>query len=134
MVISDVREGLRVRLATISGLRTYAEVPDAIVVPCAIVGIPQEIKFDITLNRSNDQALFPVRVMVGKATDKQSQKNLDVYLQGSGTSSIKTAIEADSSLGGAANTLMVERVLGIGVYNINGVDYLGADFQVRVWG
>ena len=134
MVISDIREGLRVRLATISGLRTYAEVPDAIVVPCAIVGIPSEIKFDITLNRSNDQALFPVRVMVGKATDKQAQKNLDVYLQGSGTSSIKTVIEADSSLGGAANTLMVERVLGIGVYNINGVDYLGADFQVRVWG
>lgn len=134
MVISSVREGIRTRLATISGLRTFAEVPDALVVPCAIVGIPTEIKFDFTLNRSNDQALFPVRVMVGKATDRAAQRNLDVYLQSSGSDSIKTAIEADSSLGGAANTVMVERVLGIGVYNVNGVDYLGADFQVRVWG
>lgn len=134
MVISNVRDGIKTRLATISGLRTYSEVPDAVNVPCAIVGIPTEIKFDFTLNRSNDQALFPVRIMVGKATDRVAQRNLDVYLQSSGSSSIKTAIEAESSLSGTANTVMVERVLGIGVYNINGVDYLGAEFQVRVWG
>jgi hypothetical protein len=134
MIIGDIREGLRVRLATITGLRTYAEIPESINVPCAIVGVPTEIKFDATLNRSNDSAVFPVRLMVAKALDRNAQRALDVYLQSTGANSVKTVIEADSQLGGAANTLMVERVSGIGVYNISGVDYLGAEFQVRVWG
>lgn len=134
MIIGNVREGLRARLATIAGLRTFAEIPESIPVPCAIVGVPSEVLFDSTLARTNDQATFPVRVMVARANDRSAQKALDVYLQSTGASSIKTVIEAESSLGGAANTLKVDRVSGIGVYTIAGVDYLGAEFSVRVWG
>lgn len=134
MVIGTVREGLRARLATIAGLRTFAEIPESIPVPCAIVGIPSEIQFDATLARTNDQATFPVRIMVARANDRSAQKNLDVYLQSTGASSVKTVIEAESTLGGAANTVKVDRVSGIGVYTIAGVDYLGAEFSVRVWG
>lgn len=134
MNIGSVREGLRARLATIAGLRTFAEIPESIPVPCAIVGVPSEILFDATLSRTNDQATFPVRVMVARANDRSAQKALDVYLQSTGASSVKTVIEAESSLGGAANTVKVDRVSGIGVYTIAGVDYLGAEFSVRVWG
>jgi len=134
MNIGNVREGLRARLATIAGLRTFAEIPESIPVPCAIVGTPSEILFDATLARTNDQATFPVRIMVARANDRSSQKALDVYLQSTGASSVKAVIEAESSLGGAANTVKVDRVSGIGVYTISGVDYLGAEFSVRVWG
>ena len=134
MNIGSVREGLRARLATISGLRTFAEIPESIPVPCAIVGIPSEIQFDATLARTNDQATFPVRVMVAKANDRAAQKALDAYLASTGATSVKTAIEAESTLGGAANTVKVDRVSGIGVYTVSGVDYLGAEFSVRVWG
>ena len=134
MIIGNVREGLRARLATIAGLRTFAEIPESIPVPCAIVGVPSEILFDSTLARTNDQATFPVRILVARANDRSAQKSLDVYLQSAGASSVKTVIEAESSLGGAANTVKVDRVSGIGVYTIAGVDYLGAEFSVRVWG
>jgi hypothetical protein len=134
MIIGNVREGLRARLATIAGLRTFAEIPESIPVPCAIVGVPSEVLFDSTLARTNDQATFPVRIMVARANDRSAQKALDVYLQSTGASSVKTVIEAESSLGGAANTVKVDRVSGIGVYTIAGVDYLGAEFSVRVWG
>jgi hypothetical protein len=134
MVIGSVRTGIKNNLAAISGLRTYDVVPDSMSVPAAVVGIPTEIDYDYTLNRSNDQAVFPVRVFIGKASDRNAQKLLDVYLDSTGSQSIKTVIENDSSLGGAANTVMVERASGIGVYTIAGVDYLGAEFSVRVWG
>lgn len=134
MNIGDVRNGLKNNLATISGLRCYEVVPDSMSVPAAIVGVPNEIIFDSTLMRSNDNAVFPIRVLVGKASDRNAQKLLDVYLASTGASSVKTVLESDSSLGGAANTIKVDRASGIGVYTVAGVDYLGAEFSVRVWG
>jgi hypothetical protein len=134
MVIGDVRNGLKTNLATITGLRCYEVVPDSLAVPAAVVGIPNEIVFDSTLNRSNDMAVFPIRIFIGKASDRNAQKLLDVYLASTGASSVKYALEADSSLSGAANTIKVDRASGIGVYTVNGVDYLGAEFSVRVWG
>jgi len=39
------------------------------------------------------------------------------------------------TLGGTARTLRVERARGVGrLYEVGGVDYLGAQFDVRVWG
>lgn len=133
MVIGDVRTALKNALDTISGLRCYDVFPDSLSPPAAIVGMPTQIIFDTTLMRSNDTAVFPIRILVGKATDASAQRRLDVYLQGSGSSSVKEVLET-ASPGSDYNVLRVLSAQGMGVYDYNGVGYLGVEFTVEVVG
>lgn len=130
--IVAIRDGLAANLGTISGLRAFSYMPDRVSVPAAIVG-EVGIDFDLTFGRGLDQFAITVRVYVSKASDRAGQDKLDGYLAGSGASSIKAAIEADKTLGGAAQTLKVVAVTGYGVYEVGGVDYLGAEFSVVIY-
>lgn len=132
MNISSIRAGLKTRLATISGLRCYETIPDQFAAPAAIVGMPTQIVFDFTFNRSTDRITYPVRLLVAKATDRSAQERLEQYLDGSGALSVKAAIEADPTLGGAANLTRVLNASGLGVYDMGGVPYLGCEFQIEV--
>lgn len=132
MNISSLRDGLKVRLATISGLRAYDTIPDNFAPPAAIVAPPVRIQYGTSLGRAFDSVTFTVRLLVAKATDRSAQDRLDAYLDDSGASSIIAAIEGDSSLGGAANLVRVLTCQGIGVYDYAGVPLLGAEFTVEV--
>lgn len=132
MNIASIRAGLRTQLATIAGLRCYETIPDQFAAPAAIVGMPTQIVFDFTFNRATDRVLYPVRLLVAKATDRSAQERLEQYLDGSGVLSVKTAIEADPTLGGAANITRVLNAAGLGVYDMGGVPYLGCEFQIEV--
>ena len=132
MNIANIRAGLKTRLATITGLRCYETIPDQFSPPAAIVGMPTSINFDFTYQRATDRVTYPVRLLVAKATDRSAQERLEQYLDGSGSLSVKAAIEADPSLGGAANVTRVLSAQGLGVYDMGGVSYLGCDFTVEV--
>lgn len=132
MDIAAVRNGIQTRIATITTLMALDRWPDQVIPPCAIV-IPEDIAFDNTFGRGGDGSLFTVRVLVGKVEDVASQDLLDGYMNGSGSSSVKTAIEADTTLSGTVDTCRVERVKRYGVSDPNHVQYLACDFQLRVW-
>lgn len=129
--LADIRTGLKNRLDTISGLNAHATAPGMVVVPAAFP-LPGTIEFDETMNRGVDSYTFTVRVLVGRAVDKVAQEKLDPYLAGSGTSSIKAAIEGDGTLAGAADWTRVTRVSRYGDIDHAGEGYLGADFTVEV--
>ena len=63
---------------------------------------------------------------------QDSQETLDGYLASTGASSVKAQVESDVSLGGAANSVRVIECKEVGLYNINNIDYLGAEFTVEV--
>jgi hypothetical protein len=130
--VSAVRSGIDTRLATITGLRHTAFMPDKITPPMAVVG-DVEIDFDLTMQRGFDSIEVKVRVYASRASDRAGQSVLDGYLKGTGATSIKTAIEGDRTLGGAAQTLKVSRVDGYGVYTVAETQYLGAEFTVTVY-
>jgi len=115
MVPSTVRDGLKTRLATITGLRSYDLIPDVVTPPCAIV------------------AQLDVYVIVQRFSERAGQDKLDAYLSGSGASSIKTALEGDRTLGGAINTL---RVTGAeaGTYESQGVQFISYRYRLTLWG
>jgi hypothetical protein len=94
--------------------------------------MPTSIVFDFVYQRAADRMTYPVRILVGKATDRSAQERLEQYLDGSGALSVKAAIEGDPSLGGAANVTRVLSAQGLGVYDMGGVSYLGCDFTVEV--
>lgn len=129
--LSAIRTGLKDRLTTIPGLKAYAEAPGTVMVPCAMV-LPGPIDFDQSMARGADLFVFEVRLLVGRPVDKLAQEHLDIYLAGSGESSVKAAIEGDGTLGGVADWARVVAVLSYGDIEHSGLPYLGARFRVEV--
>jgi len=132
MIPSQVRDGLKTQLQAIEGLRVYDLIPDVVTPPCAIVG-QLDFTFDINNARGLDQAQCDVFVIVQRFSERAGQDKLDAYLAGSGTSSIKAAIESDRTLGGAVDTL---RVTGAeaGTYESQGVLFLSYRYRLTIWG
>ncbi len=129
---STVRDRLKTALQTISGLRAYDLIPDTVVPPAAVVG-QLDFTFDIDNARGLDQAQVDVLVIVQRFSERAGQDKLDSYLAGSGSTSIKAAIEGDRTLGGTVNTL---RVTGAeaGTYDSQGVTFLSYRYRITMWG
>lgn len=130
--VTELRTGLATRLATISGLRTSATIPDQINPPIAIVGL-QRIIYDEAFSRGLDEYEFMVTVFVGRVAERSAQNTLDAYLAPTGSGSVKTAIEGDRTLGGKAQTLRVTDMAGLNPVTVGDVSYLSAQFTVTVY-
>jgi hypothetical protein len=131
MIVSSVRDGIKTRLQTITGLRAYDVIPDKVTPPCAIVG-QLDFTFDIDNARGLDQASLDVYVIVQRLDARSGQNKLDEYL-GSGASSIKTAIEGDRTLGGTVNTLRVTSAEA-GTYIEGEITFLSYRYRLTIWG
>jgi hypothetical protein len=130
--ISQLRTGLATNLATISGLRTSALIPDAPQPPIAVV-IPNAISYDTTFHRGFDTYTYTITLIVGRQSDRTAQTTLDGYCDPTGATSVKTAIESDKTLGGNAQTLRVTDMSTYGSMTIADTVYLIADFSVTVY-
>jgi hypothetical protein len=129
--IAQIRVGLRDRLLTISGLRALEYVPPKVSPPMACVSGP-EVRFDDTMGRGSDDYTFPVLVLAQKVSERGAQAQLDAYLNPSGPSSIKAAIEADETLGGIVDFAWVREVREYGAVEVGEISYLGATFLVEI--
>ncbi len=110
--VSQVATGLKTRLATISGLRTFAYQPEQVNPP---VGYP--VLNSVTYHRAfagGDVVMdWSVYVIVGRWTDSRAFDTLDGYLSYDGVTSLRAAIEGDKTLGGVARTLIVNSSISI---------------------
>lgn len=129
--ISDLRAGLATNLATITGLRTAAEIPDNPSPPIAIVQL-QRVSFDGAFQGGMTTYDFTVSVIVGRAAEREAQRRLDAFASSSGASSIKAAIESNRTLGGDCFDLRVSEMSNIGAVLLGEASYLAADFVVTV--
>jgi hypothetical protein len=127
--VTDLRTGIATNLATITGLRTAATMPDNPSPPIAIV-IPSTISFDDTFQRGMQTYSFNVLVIVGRADERTAQNNLDGFCASTGPKSIKLAVEKDKSLGGKAFDVRVTEMRNYGQIVIGEVTYLSAEFTV----
>jgi len=69
---SQVRDGLKTRLQTITGLRVYDLIPEPVTPPCAVVG-QLDLTFDIDNARGLDQANVDVYVIVQRFSERAGQ-------------------------------------------------------------
>ena len=130
--ITNIRTGLATRLATITGLRTAATMPDLPNPPVAIV-IPDNISFDDTFQRGMDTLTFRIFLVVGRADERTAQNSLDGFCATSGASSVKAAVEGDRTLGGAAFDCRVTNMRSYGSVLISETTYLSCEFVVLVY-
>ncbi|MBC2903525.1 hypothetical protein [Streptomyces cupreus] len=145
MQVSAVREALAaaaravVLPAGLPKLTCSGFVPDAVTAPHFFVA-EYEQEFDKVMARGLDELTFTSRVLVGRADDRSAQQILDAMLSGSGTASLKKAIEAarggpgQYALGGLAHDLHVMRVQGYRWYEHAGATYVGAELMIKVIG
>ena len=130
--LSAMRTALASNLATISGLRTAATMPDQPNPPIAIV-MPTSVSYDTAMGRGLDTYEFTVLVIVGRVDERTAQNLLDGYCNPSGATSIKAAIESNRTLGGQANDLRVTEMRNYSSLPVGEITYLAAEFVVTVF-
>ena len=128
--LSAIREGIKTRLETISGWQVSAYIQSSPTPPCAMV-YADETLFDVAVD--TDAIPMVVRVIVPFATDIGAQVSLDEYRARSGDKSVKAALEAEPTLGGAIDDLRVESISADTVYGGLGGQTLGIGCEFRVY-
>lgn len=131
MSIAEIRAGLAANIATISGLRVSAEIPDNPSPPIAVIAL-NNISYDLDFNRGMTLYNFTVTLIVGRVAERDAQRKLDAYA-GNGERSIKTAVQSDRQLGGAAFDVRLSEMSTIGALNLGEQTYLAADFAIQVY-
>jgi hypothetical protein len=131
VTLAAIRQGIAANLSTISGLRTSWFVPDNPSPPIAIV-VPERVDYDVSFARGSDTYALNVLIIGGRINERTAQSSLDAFLDSTGTSSVKTAIESDKTLGGAAHSCRVTDWSGYGPLAIGDAQYLTVTFRVTV--
>ena len=129
MNVHTVRSNLAGTVATIDGLRSVAYVPPKIVPPMAVVSVGAG-RYDDTFAGSMT-AEFGVLVLVARADDRSAQARLDDYISPTGTYSVKTAVDADPTLGGSVGTASVIGWSDPAEFEVGGASYVGVEFTVE---
>jgi len=129
--ITELRTGLATNLATISGLRTTAEMVDSPNPPIGIIAFDR-VEYHQAYKNGMATYRFVVQVIVGRVDERNAQRYLDAYCSTTGASSVLLAIESDKTLGGKAFDCFVSEMSNYGSINIGENTYLAAEFQVQV--
>jgi hypothetical protein len=111
--------------------RTFPYAVDSPNPPTAIV-LPSGgdfIDYDVTFDGADNFELV-VRILVGTAISRPAQTRLLGYLSRTGTTSIRTAIYGDRTLGGVIADLKVVGARSYGDVEYAGVPFFGADLIV----
>jgi hypothetical protein len=91
------------------------------------------MNFDSTFNRGFDSATCTVLLIVGRMSEQAAQAKLDGYLAGTGSTSVKAAIEADATLSGAVQTVRVASATS-GSVQVAGNDFLAYRYVLDLIG
>jgi hypothetical protein len=129
--VSQVADGLKARLATVTGLRTFSYQPEQVNPPVAFP-VLESIDYHKAFGGGNVQMRFTIIVIVGRYLDRVAHANLDGFLSYDGATSLRAAIEGDRTLGGVAQTLVMDSSLSIGALPVAEAEFLQVSFSVLV--
>lgn len=130
MSLSEIRDGLATNLATISGLRTTAELPDNPSPPIAMVQI-NNISYDEAFQGGLALYNFTITVVVGRVSERTAQNRLNAFAS-TGAGGIKHAVESDKTLGGNAFDVRLQELTSMGAITLGETQYMACEFSVQV--
>lgn len=120
--LANALTALETALGTISGLRVFKFIPDSISPPAAVVDI-DGLEYDNSMGRGTDRVTFAVTVAVGKVVDRAAHAAVTTYMEGTGATSVKAAVDA---IGANWRVMRVRKSIVI----LAAQEYLGATFEV----
>lgn len=108
-LLGDIRTALKANLSTISAnCNGYRMIPPP--TPCFEIDFPEDaFVYDTTHSQGTQEFDLIVRGIVAVGDSTETQATLDDWLDVSGSSSVKAAIESDRTLNGNVDDLRVER-------------------------
>jgi hypothetical protein len=131
--VSAVADGLKTKLATITGVRAFSYQPEQLNPPTAYPVLTQ-INYHKAFGGGNVQMEWSINLIVGRYTDSRAHAALDGYLSYDGASSLRAALETDPTLGGVCSNLVVTSGYNISSLSEAGADYLTIQVIVTVHG
>lgn len=136
--LAFIRTRLAVNAATIAGLETYAYMPDQVAVGPAgalIIGVdPGDVVAEYDQTYAGSVLIrLRGRLYLAAVADQEAQARLDEYLSDTGTRSLKSALESDRRLAGAADNVIVRAASGYGEHEVGEARYIGAEVAIEVW-
>ncbi len=136
MSLAAIRQGLATNLQVI---------PETQVSPYIILPTPPTIwvaRIDLEYDRAmgsrlagmkyTDEYTATIQAMTNFDDPQRGQEILDQYLAGSGAYSVKDALEADKTLGGAADTIWVSQATGPSLNTFQTFSLLLAEWTVTI--
>lgn len=128
---SGLQSALATRLATITGLRVADHLPEQVMPPMAVIQL-QSVNYHRAMAGGLSEWTFVVSLVAGRMGDRSAQLSLDGWIAWSGSSSVRAAIEADRTLGGACNTCKVAEMIAVRPLTLGDAAYLTCEFNVIV--
>lgn len=125
--LTGLMDQIGVGLSTITGLRVFDFPPKSAQAPFAFVDMPDALDYDLTYGRGEDRATFQIVVCVASQVDRAARDAIAEYAAGSGSKSIKAALEA-ATIG---NSARVERA-EFRTIVMSGGTFQGAVFDLDV--
>lgn len=131
--VSSVATGLATALGTVTGLRTYNYQPEQLNPPIAYP-VLNTINYHRAYQGGDVVMDWTISIIVGRYIDRTAVALLDEFLSYSGSKSIRAAIEADPTLGGVCQTLIVGSAADISSLSAADAEFLQIQFSVQVHG
>lgn len=121
-------------MSVISGVQTNAYNVSNPTFPSLIVLGHDEVDYgNLAFGRRDTEWNLIVRGYVSQNIDQAGQQRLDAWLAPNGAESVRTALEADQTLGGLADWVQVIRATGTNIFQLpNQISALGTDWTVQV--
>lgn len=138
MDIEAISEGLAAAAGTATdasgrAITGFASLPGAINPP-VFAPTEFETQYHQSFAGGLNSLMFTCGVFTSKGDTPTGRVALLGFLAPTGSGSVPAALEADKTLGGTCKTLIVRRVRGAyRLYEIGGIEYLGALLDVEVW-
>jgi hypothetical protein len=129
--VVQVLDGLVTRLRTIDGLRAYDRPADISAAPAAFT-LLEAVDFQNAFALGDPRMEITVTVIVARTSDRAAYERMSEYVAPTGSRSVRAAIEADRSLGGVCQTLIVQRADNIRSVSQGDAEYLAVDFGLTV--
>lgn len=133
VTISQVNTGLKNRLSTITGLRVYDYQPDTGYVPFAFPALTT-IEYHKAMNGGMRIFTYNITIVTGRVDERTGQDEMDAFASYDGAKSVRAALEADKTLGGVVDTLIVTSSANVNAMSQGENQYLTLDFTVTVYG
>jgi hypothetical protein len=136
VVVSDIRLGIATALEGMQdasgkpSISAYATTD--FVVPHIRVLRIEDVNYDIAMQGGGDSYVFILQALVGDIEARATQEQLDAMIARDGAQSVKSAIEADDSLGGTVDQIWIRLCSGYRQYTVNGTIVLGCEWEAQV--
>lgn len=130
--VTQVADGLKTRLATISGLRTFSYQPEQMNTPPFAYPELNQVDYHKAFQGGIVTMSWTIHVVVGRWTDRTAFAALNDYLSYSGAKSIRACLEGDLTLGGVCQTLVLTSGADVSSIGEGGSEFLEVQMTLTV--